>query len=135
MKDDMPRDSENANYISSSESPLEVIRQLEERGFVHSFQFEDGRLLCPASGKRYLPQELSVEASYRFEGASNPDDSSVLYALTAADGVRGTIMDAFGTKADVKLGEYLKQLGDVRDDSDIMQNVPASKVFEISTKT
>ena len=37
---------------------------------------------------------------YRFEGESNPDDMSILYAIEANDGISGTISSAYGTYAD-----------------------------------
>ena len=47
-------------------------------------------------GKAYLPEELRVIKSYRFEGDSSPDDSSVLYLIEANDGLIGYTIDAYG---------------------------------------
>ena len=49
---------------------------------------------------------------YRFEGMSDPDDNAVVYALEAADGTKGVIVDAYGTYAqnlDFELAEKLRR--------------------------
>jgi hypothetical protein len=43
-----------------------------------------------------------------FEGVSDPDDLSVLYAIEAQDGTRGVVADAFCPYANPDLGAFLK---------------------------
>jgi hypothetical protein len=47
---------------------------------------------------------------YRFEGASDPDDMSVVYAIESAGGPKGIIADAFGTYANPGLGRFLDRV-------------------------
>ena len=49
-------------------------------------------------------------AVHRFEGESDPDDMSVVYAIESQDGTRGVLVDAFGTYADPHVAEILKQV-------------------------
>ncbi len=35
----------------------------------------------------------------RFEGMNNPDDSSILFAISASDGSKGVLVDAYGAYA------------------------------------
>jgi hypothetical protein len=46
------------------------------------------------------PEDFTVEEFYRFEGMSNPDDNSVLFAISSDDGIKGTLVDAYGVYAD-----------------------------------
>ena len=46
--------------------------------------------------KSYKPEELQIIRVYRFEGDSDPGDSSVLYILEANDGLIGYSLDAYG---------------------------------------
>ncbi len=39
---------------------------------------------------------MEVVEFYRFEGASNPDDNSILYAIETSDGLKGLLVDAYG---------------------------------------
>jgi len=48
------------------------------------------------SGKSYQPDELTIIKTYRFEGESNPSDSSILYLIEANDGLIGYSIDAYG---------------------------------------
>jgi len=47
-------------------------------------------------GKNYQPDNLKIIRTYRFEGESDPDDSSVLYVIKADDGLIGYTLDAYG---------------------------------------
>ena len=46
--------------------------------------------------KFYKPNELKIIRTYRFEGNSDPSDSSILYLLEANDGKVGYSIDAYG---------------------------------------
>lgn len=52
--------------------------------------FTDGK------GKCYQPEELTIIKTYRFEGDSSPDDSSILYLIEANNGLIGYSLDAYG---------------------------------------
>ena len=87
-----------------------ISAELVKDGFDKSFIFENNTLTCRETNKRYQPNELKIKKHFRDEGQSDPDDMSVLYAIEAYDGARGTITDAFGPYADAKLGNFLKQI-------------------------
>ncbi|MES2431887.1 MAG: hypothetical protein V4556_13215 [Bacteroidota bacterium] len=48
------------------------------------------------NGKFYNPQDLKIIKTYRFEGTSDPADSSILYVIEANDGLIGYSLDAYG---------------------------------------
>src|SRR5450755_3140794 len=47
-------------------------------------------------GKFYQPQDLKIIKTFRFEGESDPSDSSILYVMEANDGSLGYSVDAYG---------------------------------------
>ncbi|MBF9143107.1 hypothetical protein [Hymenobacter properus] len=96
-------------------SLVNVENRLTKDGFTHDFKVTDGRLhtLDSASPKSYTPDEVTIVDFYRFEGESNPDDMSILYAIQANDGVKGTISSAYGTYADSDTDDFLKQVEDL----------------------
>ena len=47
-------------------------------------------------GKIYQPEELSIVKTYRFEGESDPSDSSILYIIETNDNLVGYSIDAYG---------------------------------------
>ncbi|AIZ62709.1 hypothetical protein PK28_01650 [Hymenobacter sp. DG25B] len=96
-------------------SLINVENRLNKEGFTADFRVTDGRLhtISEESAKSYAPDEVTIVDFYRFEGESNPDDMSILYALETADGVRGTISSAYGTYGDSDALEFLKQVEDL----------------------
>ena len=47
-------------------------------------------------GKFYQPDELKIIKTFRFEGESDPSDSSILYLMEGNDGTIGYSIDAYG---------------------------------------
>lgn len=50
--------------------------------------------------KYYEPGDLKIIRTYRFEGESDPGDSSVIYLIEANDGLIGYSIDAYGAYSD-----------------------------------
>ncbi len=48
------------------------------------------------NGKFYKADDLKILRTYRFEGASDPSDSTILYIIQANDGMTGYSIDAYG---------------------------------------
>ena len=48
------------------------------------------------NSKFYQPLDLKIIKTYRFEGESDPSDSSILYVMEANDGTLGYSVDAYG---------------------------------------
>lgn len=92
------------------ETMLEAIAALKRRGFTENFELAAGGLRALGTGRVYEPQALHIVEHHRFEGQTDPDDMSVLYAIAAEDGTRGLIADAFGPYADPELGRVLRRI-------------------------
>ena len=91
-------------------SEIDAMRDLRQRGYTADFEFRDNSLRETVGGRRFQPDELAIVEHYRFEGASNPDDMSVVYAIESDDGVRGVVMNAFGPYADPGLAGFLEKV-------------------------
>ncbi|MFD1467478.1 hypothetical protein ACFQ48_04510 [Hymenobacter caeli] len=96
-------------------SLVNVENKLNKDGFTQDFTVTDGRLhtMDTSTSKSYTPGEVTIVDFYRFEGESNPDDTSILYAIEANDGVKGTIASAYGVYADTDTDDFLKQVEDL----------------------
>jgi hypothetical protein len=48
--------------------------------------------------RKYSPEAggFHIRETYRFEGASNPSDEEVVYAIESKDGQKGVLVDAYG---------------------------------------
>ncbi|MCR5887509.1 hypothetical protein LRS06_06875 [Hymenobacter sp. J193] len=96
-------------------SLINVEKKLSSDGYTQDFQVRGGRLctIGSDSNKTYGPEDVTIVDFYRFEGESDPDDMSILYALETNDGVRGTISSAYGTYGDSDSLDFLKQVEDL----------------------
>lgn len=83
------------------ETVTEALALLEAEGYTASFTVRDGRVLCRACGEAHDAVTAVVERIYRFEGASDPDDEEIVFALRCpVCGARGTLVSAYGPGAD-----------------------------------
>jgi hypothetical protein len=87
-----------------------TVEQLRGRGYTASFEPSTHGLRVAGRERIYRAEELSIRESYRFEGVSDPDDQSVVYAIEAADGTRGVLVDAFGPYADPAVAQVLQDI-------------------------
>ena len=78
--------------MTTLSSVLENLRLKQED---HEFRWtEDG--FTAGKGKIYQPEDLKIIKTYRFEGESDPSDSSILYVIEANDHLVGYSLDAYG---------------------------------------
>ncbi|HYO21404.1 MAG TPA: hypothetical protein VER36_03295 [Flavisolibacter sp.] len=71
---------------------------------------QNNKLESLTSGKTYACEDVKAANFYRFEGITDPDDMSILYAIETCDGAKGTLMDAYGRYSDEETGEFMKQV-------------------------
>jgi hypothetical protein len=88
----------------------ECFNKLVKDGFEEDFKVNEKGLFSLKTGKTYPPEQVNVINFFRFEGASDPDDNAILYAIETEDGVKGTLTDAYGTYADPKTGKFMQQV-------------------------
>ena len=89
---------------------VETSNQLRKQGFTEDFKLTAGRLEALGTGKAYGQQELKVIEAHRFEGASNPADLSVLFAVECSDGARGQVISSYGANADHALLDFMEKV-------------------------
>jgi hypothetical protein len=68
--------------------------------------------LTAGKGKYYKPEELTIIKTYRFEGESDPADSTILYVIEGNDGMIGYSIDVYGANSnkDEKYDEFIRQV-------------------------
>ena len=92
----------------SREAP--AMTALKHRGFTAEFIVDAEMLRVAGSNQRFAPEDVTIRDYYRFEGTSDPSDMSVIYAIEASDGTRGTLTDAFGAYADPAVGAIIGRI-------------------------
>ncbi|OAV42665.1 phosphoribosylpyrophosphate synthetase [Lewinella sp. 4G2] len=86
-----------------------AIEKLKEDGYTHDFNQREEYLECKQLGKNFGPADFTIRHTYRFEGMSSAGDNSVLYAIEAADGTKGQLVDAYGVYADSLSEEMIEK--------------------------
>ena len=72
----------------------------------------DGDCFTTVNGNKYAPEDLTIIKTYRFEGDSDPADSSVLYVIEAKDHLIGYVMDIYGAQSDhdAAFDDFVRQI-------------------------
>ncbi|MEJ1241858.1 phosphoribosylpyrophosphate synthetase [Chryseolinea sp. T2] len=86
--------------MKTYDSLIDALTDLKKRGYEHDFRKDPTCLYCFAYNLRFTPEQFTVDEVYRFEEDSNPDDNSVLYAVSSHTGMKGTVVDSFGMYAE-----------------------------------
>ncbi len=91
---------------------VEASQQLAERGYTARLSLQEGtgKLITEDNKRTYAPTELCIVAHHRFEGDTNPSDMAVIYVIEGPDGLKGTLLDAYGANASVELGEIIRKI-------------------------
>lgn len=89
-----------------------ALEELERLGFTEHLSVVGNRLR--AGEKTFRSDEVVIRAYRRFEGASDPDDMAIVFAIETSGGIRGTLVDAYGANSDPAVSAFLESVPIVR---------------------
>jgi hypothetical protein len=104
-----------SDHQDSMDTLSQVMERNRQDGYTAEFMLEADGLHLKDSDRVYQPQELRMVAHHRFEGVSDPADMTAIYLIESTDGVKGLIVDAFGTYSDRSLSDFLKEVPSTED--------------------
>jgi len=95
-----------------SKSEIDLIEKLQEDGYDHHMIFNKGKIYVDEvkNGKAYQSEDIFIDEEYRYEGVSNPDDMSIIYAISTKDGHKGSIVIAYGPNGNLEAAEFFKEV-------------------------
>lgn len=88
----------------------EAINDLKKRGYVEDFNVQPTCLECASLSLKLHPEDFVVDEFHRFEGMSNPDDNSIVFAISSNDGIKGTLVDAYGVYSENLTDSMVRKL-------------------------
>jgi hypothetical protein len=88
----------------------EALNDLKKEGYVLDFNLKGDCIECITPNIQLYPADFIIDKFYRFEGASNPDDSAIVYAISSKSGLKGTLVDAYGVYADSLTTDMMEKL-------------------------
>ena len=92
---------------------VSCLNSLVTSGFEGQFKAVKTGLKSLDTEKVYRPEEVKILNFYRFEGESDPSDNSILYAIETSDGLRGTLIDAYGPYSDTNVTNFIQQVEEI----------------------
>ena len=106
--------TETTATIPNMRTLTSCLELLKNEGYTEDLKVSDGVLTALQQGTTYIPSEIKVNNFYRFEGPSSPDDNCILYAIETQDGIKGTLIDAYGVYADEEVGSFMLNVEDIQ---------------------
>ncbi|HSY60353.1 MAG TPA: hypothetical protein VK796_00700, partial [Cytophaga sp.] len=90
------------------------LKMLDDKGYTVQFQAsQENKIKSLTTERIYAPEDVKIVNFYRFEGESNPDDNSILYAIETTSGEHGTLIDSYGSDNDVNITDFIKAVEDI----------------------
>ena len=96
--------------MKSYDTLSEAITDLKARGFNMDFNLRETQIECTTTGRKLSPNEFEITEVYRFEGDTDPGDEMVLYVIESRDGLKGTLMNAYGAYSNTMSNELIGKL-------------------------
>ena len=97
--------------IEQYETLSEAVAALKAQGYSEDFNLKEDCIECGKGAYRYYHNEFHVDKLFRFYGANDPADESVVYAISSADGhIKGVLVNGFGPTSDPLTVEMLEKL-------------------------
>src|SRR3954454_13867321 len=97
---------------TSPDTLSEAIALLQADGYTADFNLTGGLLHCASCDGGCEAAVGIIERQYRFEGASNPADESVVFGVNCPlCGARGVLVSAYGPGADPEELPWLTKAG------------------------
>ena len=89
----------------------ETINGLAKLGYAHDFNIKDECIVCYRTDVTLSADEFQIDQVYRFEGDSDPEYQSILYAISSTKfNVKGILVDGYGTSSDETASKLIAKL-------------------------
>ncbi len=79
---------------------VEAINDLMKRGYTENLSLDGDTVDDKDKKVQMKADDFEIDEFYRFEGASNPDDTSIIYAVSSPKyNLKGVLVNAYGAYA------------------------------------
>jgi len=90
---------------------VEALKDLKARGFTTDFNLAFDAIECRDTNVCLRPEAFEIVEHYRFEGDTNPSDSSILYGIQSKDGnMKGVLVSAYGVYSEAASDDMIRKL-------------------------
>lgn len=89
----------------------QTINALNKEGYLLDFNIKDQCIVCNSKTLKLSPKDFEIDKVFRFEGDTNPEDQSILYAISSLKfDVKGLLVNGYGISADTEVDELITKL-------------------------
>ena len=93
------------------ETLSQAMNVLREEGYVEDFNLKQNCIECRNGEFKVFHSEFEIDEYFRFEGMSDPDDNTILYAISSDKyGLKGQLVNGYGIYSDDITDEMLDKL-------------------------
>jgi hypothetical protein len=90
---------------------VDAINGLKKQGYTEDFNIKENCIDCQDGKYQLSPDDFKVDNVFRFEGNSDPEDQSVLYAISSEKyKLKGILVNAYGIYSDEGANEIIRRL-------------------------
>lgn len=87
-----------------------AISELQKIGFTHNFSVNENGKLEEHKGKYYSSSEVELIEFHRFDGMTNPEDDSILYVVKTSSGLKGMVVDSYGSDGSEITSKFMNKV-------------------------
>jgi hypothetical protein len=88
----------------------EAVNNLKKRGYTIDFNLEYDCIICHETPVSLMPHEFEITEVHRFEGATDPADEAVVYAIESKHGEKGVLVNGYEPSADAISTDLIAKL-------------------------
>ena len=89
----------------------EAVNDLQKRGYTDDLSIAEHCVICHAKGINLDPADFEIDEFHRFEGNSDPEDQSIVYAISSIHhDIKGILVNAYGMDASAMTQELVRKL-------------------------
>ena len=99
--------------MASMNTLTTVANKMMKQGYTDTLKVTNQGLYSTTKDATYPASDVHIINFYRFEGQSDPADNAIMYVIETNDGVKGILIDAYGTYADEKVNKFIADVEDI----------------------
>ncbi len=85
----------------------QTINGLKKEGYTMDFNIQEDHL----ADRILSPDDFEIDKVFRFEGETNPEDQSILYAISSPKfGTKGLLVNGYGISSDAMSNQLISKL-------------------------
>jgi len=104
---------QNNSTTAEMKTLASCLNKLVLDGYTEDFKAGERGLLSLQHERIYEPGQVNVVNFFRFEGASDPADNTILYVIETNDGLKGTLVDAYGAYSDARVNSFMQEVENI----------------------